>query len=182
MHALFAQQSVTTSGLEPNPIIELFRTVLADLWSEPWLVGFFALMALNAMVRTVRSVVHGRHSKDPQRRFSGGERARIFALAGNRCEQHSWLFGRCREREGLQADHIHPHSRGGATAIENGQVLCRRHNRLKAARVPWDWELARLARRREAYFPAATPRVVVRRPLTSARGPGRTSTGDSGIQ
>src|SRR3712207_8844052 len=35
----------------------------------------------------------------------------------------------------------------------NGQVLCRRHNRKKAARVPWGWELARLERRRRAYFP-----------------------------
>ena len=167
MHALIAQQSVTISGLEPNFIIELFRAVLGDLLSSPWLVGFFALMALNAMVRTVRAVVHGRHSKDPQRRFSGVERAEIFARAGNRCEQHSWLFGRCRESEGLQADHIHPHSRGGATAIENGQAVCRRHNKQKSARVPWNWELARLARRRGAYFPPGMPRAVVRHRTTA---------------
>ena len=167
MHALIAQQSGTTSGLEPNFIIELFRAVLGDLLSSPWLVGFFALMALNAMVRTVRAVVHGRHSKDPQRRFSGFDRAEIFARAGNRCEQHSWLFGRCGESEGLQADHIHPHSRGGATAVENGQALCRRHNKQKSARVPLNWELARLARRRGAYFPPGMPRAVVRHRTTA---------------
>jgi 5-methylcytosine-specific restriction endonuclease McrA len=167
VHALLAQQSATTSGLEPNFIIELFRAVLGDLLSSPWLVGFFALMALNAMVRTVRSVVHGRHSKDPQRRFSGCERAMIFARAGNRCEQQSWLFGRCGESEGLQADHIHPHTRGGATVIENGQALCRRHNKQKSARVPWNWQLDRLARRREAYFPTGAPRAVVRHRRTA---------------
>ncbi len=162
MHALLAQRSATTPSLEPNFIIELFRAVVGDLSSSPWLVGFFALMALNAMVRTVRAVVHGRHSTDPQRRFSGRERAEIFARAGDRCEQHSWLVGRCSESDGLQADHIHLHSRGGATVMENGQALCRRHNKEKSARVPWDWELARLARRREAYFPPGAPRAVVR--------------------
>jgi 5-methylcytosine-specific restriction endonuclease McrA len=168
MHVLLAQQAATTSSLEPDFMIQLFRDVLGDLFSSPWLVGFFALIAVNAMVRTVRAVVHGRHSQDPQRRFSGFERAEIFARAGNRCEQHSWLFGRCRETEGLQADHVHPHSRGGATVIENGQALCRRHNKQKSARVPWNWELTRLARRREAYFPPGTPGAVVRRRQTDA--------------
>jgi 5-methylcytosine-specific restriction endonuclease McrA len=171
VHALLTQRTAPTSGLEPNFIVELFRAVLGDLSLSPWLVGFFALMVLNAMVRTVRAVVHGRHSKDPQRRFSRRERAEIFARAGDRCEQHSWLFGRCGVSEGLQADHIHPHSRGGATVIENGQALCRRHNKQKSARVPWNWELARLARRREVYFPAGAPRAVVRHRGTARADP-----------
>ena len=48
---------------------------------------------------------------------------------------------------------MHPHSRGGATSISNAQALCARHDRAKGARVPWDWQLARLAKRRAAYFP-----------------------------
>jgi 5-methylcytosine-specific restriction endonuclease McrA len=161
VHALAAQQP-TTGGLDTDFVVELFRSVVGAFSSSPWVVGIFALVALNATVKSVRAVVHGRHSPDPQRRFSGVQRAEIFARAGNRCEHHSWLLGRCRELEGLQADHVHPHSRGGATAIANGQALCRSHNKRKAARVPWAWELARLARRREVYFPAGTSRVVVR--------------------
>lgn len=70
-------------------------------------------------------------------------------------------FGRCDKTDELQADHIHPHSRGGATALENAQVLCRHHNKQKAESVPWNWQLARLAGRRGAYFPPGTPRAVV---------------------
>ena len=126
-------------------------------------------VAVNAVVRTVRGLVHGGHGRDPQRTFVGADRAVVFARAGNRCEQHSWVFGRCRETERLQADHVHPHSRGGATAIENGQALCARHNERKAARVPWSWELARLARRREAYFPPDMDPAVVRHRRVAAR-------------
>ena len=62
----------------------------------------------------------------------------------------------------MQGDHVHPHSRGGATAVETGQALCRRHNKQKSARVPWQWELSRLAQRRESYFPVGTPTAVLR--------------------
>lgn len=31
-----------------------------------------------------------------------------------------------------KADHITPHSKGGKTEIENAQVLCRVHNRIKS--------------------------------------------------
>lgn len=162
VHALLAQPSGSTSGLGPDVVVQLFHGVLGELFSSPWVVGLFALIALNAGIKTIRTIIHGHHVPDPQRKFSGAQRAVIFVRAGNRCEHHSWLLGRCEESGGLQADHIHPHSRGGATALENGQVLCRRLNKRKAARVPWDWELARLARRRDRYFPADTPRAVVR--------------------
>ena len=135
---------------------------LAALSTSPWLAIFFGLLVVTSLIQKVRAVVHGGHRKDPLRRFSGSVRAEIFARAGQRCEQHSWLVGRCRQTQSLQADHIHPHSRGGATALANGQALCRRHNKRKAARIPWNWELARLARRREAYFPAGVPRNVIR--------------------
>jgi 5-methylcytosine-specific restriction endonuclease McrA len=81
--------------------------------------------------------------------------------AGSRCEHYSWIDGRCRQTEGLQAGHIHPHSRGGATDIPNGQALCRRHNKQKSDRVPSNWQWTRLARRREGYFPPGIPTVVV---------------------
>ncbi|WP_217638083.1 HNH endonuclease signature motif containing protein [Geodermatophilus poikilotrophus] len=92
----------------------------------------------------------------------GPKKAQLLERAGQRCERHSWLLGRCRATEALQADHVHPHSRGGATDVANGQALCRRHNRGKAARVPWGWELARMQRRRRAYFTPGSVTAVVR--------------------
>ncbi len=92
----------------------------------------------------------------------------VVNRSGHRCEHHPVVGGRCRATEDLQADHVHPHSRGGATAVENAQALCRRHNKRKSARVPWDWQLRRLAHRRAAYFPPGAPTAVVRRPQRPA--------------
>jgi 5-methylcytosine-specific restriction endonuclease McrA len=95
------------------------------------------------------------------RRFSQAERREIFARAGNRCEHHFPIFGRCRTASGLEADHVHPHSRGGWTSVSNAQALCQRHNRQKSARVPWNWQLNGLAKRRGTYFvPNHKPAVI----------------------
>jgi 5-methylcytosine-specific restriction endonuclease McrA len=145
----------------------VFADVVGGLASRLWLAGLLALIILTRIVRLVRAVVHGRHRQDPQRRFSGQQRAEIIARAGHRCEQYSWLSGRCGATENLQADHVHPHRRGGATAVGNGQALCRRHNKDKSARVPWNWQLDRLARRRTAYFPPGTSTDVVRHRSTA---------------
>jgi hypothetical protein len=51
------------------------------------------------------------------------------------------LFGRCKETAKLHADRVHPHSKGGSTTVANGQLLCTRHNKQKAARIPFNWEL-----------------------------------------
>jgi 5-methylcytosine-specific restriction endonuclease McrA len=107
-------------------------------------------------------VFHGWRGKDPRRLFVGADRFAVLARAGHRCEHHSWLFGRCTVTERLQADHVHPHSRGGATSVANGQALCGPHNERKANRIPWTWELGQLARRREAYVPAGTSTTVLR--------------------
>ena len=131
----------------------VLRSVLAEILSTPWLVGLLVLLAIGKLIRLGRAVVHG---------GSRAEKVALLERAGHRCEHHSWLLGRCRETEALQADHVHPHSRGGATDVANGQALCRRHNRGKAARVPWGWELARLERRRRAYFPPGPVTAVVR--------------------
>jgi hypothetical protein len=65
-------------------------------------------------------------------------------------------FGRCTETEKLHADHVHPHSKGGSTTVANGQVLCSRHNKQKAARIPFNWELWRLEKQRASYFGRTT--------------------------
>jgi len=101
--------------------------------------------------------------RDPERRFSRAQKAELLRRAGGRCEHHHPLFGRCDQQVRLEADHIHPHSRGGWTHLANGQALCRRHNKAKRARVPTNRELRQLATSRALYYPPGVPRQVIRR-------------------
>ena len=141
---------------------EVLQGFLAEVLATPWLVGLLVLLAIGKVVQLGRAILHGGHERDPRRTFSRAEKAQVLERAGHRCERHSRLLGRCRETEALQADHVHPHSRGGATDVANGQALCRRHNKQKSDRVPWTRELDRLARRRQSYFPPGTPTTVAR--------------------
>ncbi|MGY1606377.1 HNH endonuclease [Geodermatophilus sp. SYSU D00700] len=153
----------TSTPVEPADVVDgVLVSLLHYLAAEPWLGALVGLVFLNAVVRRIPGLVYGRRRRDPQRCFVRADKRVILERAGHRCEHHSWLGGRCQATEDLQADHVHPHSRGGSTSVANGQALCPRHNTRKAARVPWTWELERLARRREAYFPAGAPTVVVR--------------------
>jgi 5-methylcytosine-specific restriction endonuclease McrA len=139
---------------------------------SPWWVdALLAVVVLSAVVRSARGIVHSGHSKDAVRRFSQAERRMIFVRAGNRCEHHFPIFGRCRATTGLEADHVHPHSRGGWTSVSNGQALCHRHNREKSARVPWNWQLNNLGKRRATYFVPGHDPAVVRHQPPAARAP-----------
>ncbi len=158
MGALVAGSEMAAGGI----VGEVLRSVLAEVLATPWLVVLLVLLAIGKVLQLGRAILHGGHARDPRRTLSRAEKVALLERAGHRCEHHSWLLGRCRETEALQADHVHPHSRGGATDVANGQALCRRHNRGKAARVPWGWELARMQRRRRAYFPPGSVTAVVR--------------------
>jgi hypothetical protein len=125
--------------------------------------GVLAAGILGRVFRAIRWAPITTAPKDPQRRFSGSERAVIMARAGGRCEFHGLLGGRCCQTERLHADRVHPHSRGGSTTVANGQVLCSRHNKEKAARIPFEWELRRIEKRRRTYFPQGMSGTVVRR-------------------
>lgn len=75
--------------------------------------------------------------KDSQRRFSEAERIAIYRRDEGLCQK--CLEKGSTEDEALvpweqyDADHVLPHSKGGRTEIENAQVLCRAHNKLKGA-------------------------------------------------
>ena len=142
------------------------RPFLHGMWmgitSSPWVAAAFALFVLLAAVGLIHAVAHPRGRRDPIRRFSRADKAILLARAGQQCERHGWLFGRCKQRERLEADHIHPHSRGGQTALANGQVLCRRHNSDKRANIPFNWQLRRIEKRRASYYPPDAPRSVSR--------------------
>lgn len=72
--------------------------------------------------------------RDPEREFTAEQRRAIYRRGGGICvkcralgdaEPVPW--------EEFEADHVVPHSKGGPTSVENGQVLCRTHNREKGA-------------------------------------------------
>lgn len=77
--------------------------------------------------------------KDEKRAFSELERILIYRKGKGLCQQ-------CM-REGkpeneakvswseFQADHVIPHSKGGRTILENGELLCRYHNQSKGAKM-----------------------------------------------
>lgn len=119
-----ADQSGGSTELSPSTF---FRPLLHGMWlgltSSPWVMLGFAIFVAVAGVRVVHGIAHPRVRRDSVRSFTRADKAVLLARAGNRCERHLWLFGRCKQTERLEADHIHPHSRGGQTALANGQVL-----------------------------------------------------------
>lgn len=154
-----------------SPGAVLARQPAQSTWHAMWLaltvstwldIMLFAVLAV-ALIRVTRRVIHSGRPRDPQDRFHPADRALIVSRAGNRCEQHSITGRRCEQTRGVQADHVHPHSRGGWTSVHNGQALCVRHSVMRSAAVPWGWQLRRLARRRAAYFPTSEHTEVIRR-------------------
>lgn len=55
-------------------------------------------------------------------------RTEVWQRCGGKCTE-------CGAGEYLEFDHIIPHSRGGATSVNNLQLLCRRCNQTKGARI-----------------------------------------------
>lgn len=159
---------VRVPGLPGLPVGKFLGGVGHGLWlavsSSPWVGGFFVLALLFAAVQVVHGVAYPSGARrDPVRRFPGAEKREIIRRAGGRCEGFGWITRRCGATEGLEADHVHPHSRGGWTHPANGQALCRKHNRSKSATIPFGWQMRGLARRRATYFPPGVPGTVVRR-------------------
>jgi 5-methylcytosine-specific restriction endonuclease McrA len=167
--------SPSPTPTKPGQLIvhDLLHGIWAGVTSSPIVLGLLVLLAVGAVVRSARQIRWASIPRDPVRRFARADKAVILTHAGGRCERHGWINGRCRLTDGLEADHVHPHSKGGRTSLTNGQALCKRHNRQKSAHVPYGWELKRLANRRLAYYPPGVPGVVVR----PTRHPGRPQQG-----
>jgi CRISPR/Cas system Type II protein with McrA/HNH and RuvC-like nuclease domain len=78
--------------------------------------------------------------KDENRAFSELERIIIYRRDKGVCQQ--CLKEGKPENEAkvswsnYQADHVFPHSKGGKTIIENGELLCAYHNQSKGAKMP----------------------------------------------
>lgn len=146
---------------------EVAGDALNGLWtgltSSVW--SIVALVALGAVM-----LAHGVHElsypharRDAVRSFSRADKAMVLDRAGHRCEHHTFGFGRCRETQRLEADHIVPWARGGPTTPANCQALCQVHNLQKSARVPYRWQLRALQRRRASYYPHGANEAIARR-------------------
>jgi hypothetical protein len=160
----------TQTGPTPISFGLIFNSISQGLWqaatsSRPamFMSALLIMMIAAHIYRTLRWAPLTAAGRDPLRRYTGADRAAVLFRAGKRCERDGLLSGRCTETEQLQADHIHPHSKGGTTTVANGQALCSRHNKQKAARIPFNWELRRLERRRAGYSPAGISLTVIRR-------------------
>jgi hypothetical protein len=161
--------AASTSG----PVLQSLDAVWQGIWmaatSSAWAAAGILLFLILAMVRVVHAIAHPGNVRDPVRRFSTAAKAVVLARASGRCEHHGWIGGRCTKAELLEADHVHPHSRGGQTNVVNGQALCQRHNRNKRAAIPFNWQLRALERRRAGYYPDGTAGAVVRRASRASR-------------
>ena len=76
--------------------------------------------------------------RDPQRNFTYAERIKIYRKNKGICQK---CLEEKKDEEAsyvpwkqFEADHLIAHIKGGKTTIENGQVLCRFHNRSKGAK------------------------------------------------
>lgn len=78
------------------------------------------LMRENILKEFILSEITSLSLKDARRSFTDDQRNIIFLRDKGICN----ACGKKCNREDYHADHIHPHSSGGKTCIENGQVLC----------------------------------------------------------
>lgn len=153
-------------GTFPQAFQSAFHQLLTTAMSSPVIMVLICVAAAIMLVRLYRRLRWAAlrmAEKDRRRRFTGPDRVAILARAGDRCEYHGWIGGRCTATTKLHVDHIHPYSRGGSTTPGNAQVLCSRHNKEKSNRVPYNWQLRALEKRRLSYFPEGSNRTVVRR-------------------
>jgi len=70
-------------------------------------------------------------AKDQTRNFSQDERIVLWRRANQKCQEPS--CGKAIALDEMHADHIEPHSRGGATTVANGQALCAACNLAKGS-------------------------------------------------
>lgn len=87
----------------------------------------YAAAVLSGVLRIAKRLVIAPGQRD-SRSIPQEMKATVWQRDGGACAQ-------CRAMEYLEFDHIIPHSRGGATSINNLQLLCRRCNLEKGARI-----------------------------------------------
>lgn len=124
-----------TAHRDPNPSLAQQIEWLAD----------FALAKLSGASDEKRKVSNSRAEAAPAPRkntnpspryISPSLRREVWLRAGHRCEMLLNSGLRCSRTHLLQIDHLHPVAWGGASSVENLQLLCAVHNQLKSDRLP----------------------------------------------
>lgn len=131
---------------------------MTELLASYWWVVVLVLIVLMLVSQSSKAKAAD-SGRDPKRGFDVSQRAQCSTRAGGRCEYTVAGLWRC-PLSGSHADHIVPHSRGGATSLANAAWTCQWHNLTKGARMPSTWFIHRLERRRRRYFPAGTDPLV----------------------
>ncbi|MFL6089395.1 MAG: HNH endonuclease [Aeromicrobium sp.] len=130
----------------------VFNVLRAFFPVVPWLIGTAVFWIITCVPMPGRGPGIVRR-RDAWRGFKFQARQTVMTRAASRCEGSIFLaWGRCRQ-VAVEADHIYPWSKGGATIVSNGQALCRDHNRRKSNLTPPWWYVLSLERRRRSYFP-----------------------------
>lgn len=92
-----------------------------------------------------------------RRRFSDGERVALYLASDGKCANCGAELA-----PGWHADHMHPHSKDGATDVVNGQALCpacnlKKGDKVNTLRVWQEEALARMLRNSDDFLLVATP-------------------------
>jgi hypothetical protein len=87
----------------------------------------YAAAVLAGTLRVAKRLVLAPGQRDA-RTIPPDVKAAVWQRDGGACAQ-------CHATEYLEFDHVIPHSLGGATSINNLQLLCRRRNLVKGARI-----------------------------------------------
>ncbi len=168
-----AAPEVDLASLAHTVLSAVAHGVWQAVTTSPLLGVLAAAVVIAGVARAVRRAMYSSWDRDDVRLFSRADKRAILARAGGRCEHHFVFFGRCKTTTELQADHIHPWSRGGHTVLANGQALCERHNQEKHAAVPFNRQLRKIERRRLEYFPPGEIATVRRRAALERSAPER---------
>jgi 5-methylcytosine-specific restriction endonuclease McrA len=128
--------------------VEFFGVLVEN--SQTVLIAAVAIFALSLVIKVYRKF--NKPHKDEDRLYSKQDRMIGFARAGGRCEMDGFFWFRC-GREAKHGDHHFPHSKGGATTMQNFVAACVRCNTSKGAKVPTFMQTKRIQNRRRGYFP-----------------------------
>lgn len=88
---------------------------------------------MNTLLESLHASIPDLAPKDPRRLFSESQRRVIWLRNDKRCQVRTECDGAECDWDNWHADHIVPHSRGGMTTTENGQVCCPACNLKKGA-------------------------------------------------
>lgn len=158
-------RGVEDLGSKAHPLLGAFLASAGEglFTAIHWAVGhpvavgiIAAIVFVPAFIAFVASLIPRRIVKDPQRLYTADQRRAGSDRSGGRCEMEGIFFTRCR-RPGEHGDHWFPHSKGGATSMNNFVWACARCNTSKGARIPTFWETTRLEWRRRRYFDPSIP-------------------------